>query len=74
MNAQQVIIHTVPGRGSLIIYRYGLVFRVFLDGKDSLEEKSPEWIQRHYVELRRASSAASRTLFGCGLGVEVYAS
>lgn len=70
-NAQQVIIHPVPG-GKMILHRYGNVFRAFIDAPEGLVEMPPEWVKVHYRELRVISSAASRTLVRCGLDVEVY--
>jgi hypothetical protein len=70
-NAQQVIIHPVPG-GKFIIMRYGLIFRVLLDSPEGIIEFGQEWIQRNRTPLLKISSAASRMLRNCGLEVEVY--
>jgi len=70
-NANQIICHPVPG-GSMIIIRYGLVFRVILDGPEGLSEMSQEWVRERIAKLRAISSLASRVILNCGLKVEVY--
>lgn len=69
--AHQVIIHPVPG-GQIIVYRYGLVFRVFLDCPEGLAEMDQLWVVRHRSQLHRICLAASEKIHRHGVDVGLY--
>lgn len=70
-NCQQMIIHPVPG-GKMIIHRYGLVFRVFLDCAEGMIEFDQNWVQRNKSVLHRISLVAAEKIRQAGLEVNTY--
>jgi hypothetical protein len=71
-NRRQAVIAAVPG-GKWIIYRYGLVFRVFMDCPEGLVEFDQTWIARHRSQLHQICLAASAQIHNHGLDVDEYA-
>lgn len=70
-NRVQTIIAAVPG-GKWIIYRYGLLFRVFLDCPEGVAEFGQGWIARHRTQLYQICLAASEKTRAHGLEVTAY--
>lgn len=71
-NRRQAVIAKVPG-GTWIIYRYGLVFRVFMDCPEGLVEFDQTWIARHRSQLHQVCLVASGHIHANGLEVDEYA-
>lgn len=69
--AHQVIVHPVPA-GQIIVYRYGLVFRVFLDCPEGVAELDQTWVVRHRTRLQQICMAASEKIRRHGLEVTSY--
>lgn len=71
-HCQQAVVHPVPG-GKLIIYRYGLVFRVFVDCAEGVAEFDQTWVARHRDHLKAICLAATLVVLEHGVDVEPYA-
>lgn len=70
-NAQQVAVHPVPG-GTIIAYRYGLVFRVLIESPEGTAEMDQNWVARNRRQLIRIFEASAEKVRKHGLEVHTF--